>query len=178
MARVFMRIGLALALLLVSLFLYLNFADLSSYRSNVEDAVTAATGREFRIAGEFRPHVFPAPTLVAEDITLANADWAGDTPFVSIGHLSVTVDLWSLITGPARIRTFALRDVAVLLQENEAGEKNWQMTTNEPQPIAPESSNSDTVPAIVNFAEIRNITITRRRAGTEGNHGALPSLAD
>ena len=176
MARVFMRIGLALALLLVSLFLYLNFADLSSYRSNIEDAVTAATGREFRIAGEFRPHVFPTPALVAEDITLANADWAGDTPFVSIGHLSVTVDLWSLITGPARIRTFALRDVAVLLQENEAGEKNWQMKANEPQPIAPESSNSDTVPAIVNFAEIRNIAITRRRAGTEDRVAVLASL--
>ena len=171
-----MRIGLALALLLVSLFLYLNFADLSSYRSNIEDAVTAATGREFRIAGEFRPHVFPTPALVAEDITLANADWAGDTPFVSIGHLSVTVDLWSLITGPARIRTFALRDVAVLLQENEAGEKNWQMKANEPQPIAPESSNSDTVPAIVNFAEIRNIAITRRRAGTEDRVAVLASL--
>ena len=82
MARVFMRIGLALALLLVSLFLYLNFADLSSYRSDIEDAVSAATGREFRIAGEFRPQVFPAPALVAEDITLANADWAGDTPLV------------------------------------------------------------------------------------------------
>ena len=176
MARVLKGIGLTLVLVLLSLFLYLNFADLSSYRSNIEDAVTAATGRQFRIAGEFRPHVFPAPALVAEDITLANADWAGDTPFVSIGHLSVTVDLWSLITGPARIRTFALRDVAVLLQENEAGEKNWRMTANEPQPIAPESSNSDTVPAIVNFAEIRNIAITRRRAGTEDRVAVLASL--
>jgi len=176
MARVFMRIGLVLALLLVSLFLYLNYADLSGYRSNIENAVSAATGREFRIAGEFKPQVFPAPTLVAEDITLANADWAGDTPFVSIGHLSVTVDLWSLIAGPARIRTFSLRDVAILLQENEAGENNWLMTANEPQPMAPEANDADTVPAIVNFAEVRNITITRRRVGADDRVAVLASL--
>jgi uncharacterized protein involved in outer membrane biogenesis len=171
-----MRIGLALALLLVSVFLYLNFADLSRYRSNIEDAVTAATGREFRIAGEFRPRVFPAPALVAADITLANADWAGDTPFVSIGHLSVTVDLWSLIAGPARIRTFILRDVAVLLQENEAGENNWQMMASEPQPMEPDSSDGDTVPAIIDFAEVRNITITRRRVGVGDRVAVLASL--
>ena len=100
MARVLTRIGVVLAVVLIAIFLYLRLADLSSYRSNIEAAVTAATGREFIIAGEFEPQIFPSPALIAEDITLANADWASDTPFVSIGHLSVTVDLWSLIAGP------------------------------------------------------------------------------
>jgi len=175
-ARVLIRIGIALAVILVGLGLYLNFADLSSYRSDVEKAVSAATGRDFRIAGEFKPQVFPAPALIAEDITLANAEWAGDTPFVSVGHLSVTVDLWSLIAGPARIRTFHLRDVDILLQENEAGDVNWLMTAKQRQSVAIEATHDETIPAIINFAELRDIKITRQRPGFEDRVAILASL--
>jgi len=175
-ARLLTRIGIALAVILVALGLYLNFADLGSYRSDVEKAVSAATGREFRIAGDFKPQVFPAPALVVEDITLANAVWAGDTPFVSIGHLSVTVDLWSLVAGPVRIRTFHLRDVDILLQENEAGDANWLMTANQQPSVPIEAADHETEPVIVNFAELRDIKITRRRPGFDDRVAVLASL--
>ena len=82
MVRIVIRTGLALAAILLALVLYLNFADLSSYRSYIETAVTEATGREFRIAGEFEVVVFPAPSVLAEDVSLANAAWASDAPFL------------------------------------------------------------------------------------------------
>jgi len=120
--------------------------------------------------------VFPSPALVAEDITLANAEWAGDTPFVSIGHLSVKVDLWSLIVGPARIRTFHLHDVDILLQENEAGDANWLMTANQRQSVATETAHDEKLPVIINFAELRDIKITRQRPGFDDRVAVLASL--
>ncbi len=49
--RIVVRTGLVLTAVLLALILYLGFADLSSYRSNIETAVTEATGRELKAGG-------------------------------------------------------------------------------------------------------------------------------
>ena len=159
--RVVIRTGLVLATVLLALILYLSFADLSGYRSNIEAAVTEATGREFRVAGEFEVMVFPAPSVLATDVTLANAAWASDAPFLTAGHVSATVDLWSVFSGPVRIRELRLQDVELLLEQNEDGDANWQMTQDD------SPTNGDILPAIVEFAEIRAITIRQRRPAAE-----------
>ena len=60
--------------------LYLTFADRSRFRPQVEAAVSKAAGREFRIAGDFKPKVFPRPSFVATEVTLANAEWGAPDP--------------------------------------------------------------------------------------------------
>jgi AsmA protein len=168
--RVVIRTGLVLAAVLLALILYLSFADLSSYRSNIETAVTEATGREFRIAGEFEVMVFPTPSVLAEDVTLANAAWASDAPFLTAGHVSATVDLWSVFSGPVRIRELRLQDVELLLEENEDGDANWQMTQDD------SPTNGDILPAVIEFAEIRTITIRQRGPAAEDRMVVLAAL--
>ena len=170
MVRIVVRTGLVLAAVLLALILYLSFADLSRYRSNIETAVTEATGREFRISGEFEVRVFPALSVLAEDVTLANATWASDAPFLTAGHVSATVDLWSVFSGPVRIRELRLQDVELLLEENEGGDANWQMTQDD------SPTNGDILPAIIEFAEIRTITIRQRRPAAEDRTVILAAL--
>jgi uncharacterized protein involved in outer membrane biogenesis len=155
---------------LLALILYLSFADLSNYRSNIESAVTEATGRDFRIAGEFNVVVFPALSLIAEDMTLANAAWAADSPFLSVGHVSATIDLWSIISGPVRIRELRLQDVELLLEENKDGDVNWEMTQDE------SPAGGDIVPASIDFAALSSITIRQRRPGVEERVVVLATL--
>ena len=168
--RIVVRTGLVLAAVLLALILYLSFADLGSYRSNIETAVTEATGREFRIAGEFEVTVFPAPSVLAEDITLANAAWASDAAFLTVEHVSATVDLWSVFSGPVRIRELRLQDVELLLEQNEGGDANWQMTQDD------SPTNGDILPAIIEFAEIRTIAIRQRRPAAEDRTVVLAAL--
>ena len=46
-----------LAIAAIGLFLYLSLTDFSEYRSEIEEAVTEATGREFRIGSVELLHV-------------------------------------------------------------------------------------------------------------------------
>jgi len=172
--RLLIGAGVLLGLTLLVLVLFLALTDFSRYRSEIEVAITDATGREFKIAGEFKPIVFPL-SLIAEDISLANAEWGSDSPFLTIGHVSTMVDLSSLFFGPLRIREFRLRDVDLLLEVNPDGDDNWSMLEDD-TPREVETEVSDGIPAILDFAEIRNIIVTYRKAGADDRVITLASF--
>jgi AsmA protein len=177
MKRVLLVAGGLLIVGLAAVVLYLAFADLGRFRPLVETAVKDATGRELRIAGEFRPKVFPSPSLVVADVTLANADWGASTPMVSIGRLTVKIGLWSLVSGPIRIRALELRDVAVLLEQNSSGAANWSMTsaTAAPSKTAPDSA-EPALPVIIERAAISHVDVVWRRPEKADVAAALTSL--
>ena len=157
-----MFIGGLLLILVAAAFLYLSFADLSRYRPEVEAAVSSAIGRDFRITGEFEPKVLPNPSVVAEGVTLANADWGAPTPMVAIGRVSVDVELWSLLFGPIRIKWLELRDVAILLEQNATGDANW-VFGSDTQPEATADSSGARLPVVIELASIENVDLLLRR---------------
>jgi uncharacterized protein involved in outer membrane biogenesis len=165
-----MLIGLGL----IALIMYLALTDFSRYRSDIESVVTEVTGREFRIDGEFSPEFFPL-SLVAGEISLANADWGSDTPFLSIGHISVKIDLGSLFFSTTRVREFRLHDVALLLEVNSEGEDNWSMTTEEPDDQV-DTGNIRGDAIILDLAEVRNVTVIYRVAGEEDRSTTIASI--
>ena len=135
-----------------ALLVTLAVTDFSRYLGDFTDAISDATGREFKIEGEFNPEVFPL-SFVAEDISLANADWGSDSPLLTIGHISVKIDPASLFSGPLRITEFRLHDVAILLEVNADGEDNWSMATEDPE-FDIDSVDSDTNAILLDFAEV------------------------
>ncbi|MCH8073147.1 MAG: hypothetical protein IIA09_14470, partial [Proteobacteria bacterium] len=52
--------------------------DLGMFKDRVEVLVTDLLGREFRIDGELHAHVGTSFELFAEDVYLANPEWADD----------------------------------------------------------------------------------------------------
>src|SRR5262245_36122689 len=125
MKRLLLAVAGSLLVIVVALALYLTCGALGRCRPGVEAAVSKAAGREFRITGEFTPKIFPSPSLVAQGVTLANAEWGAPLPMISVGKLSVEVGLWSLLSGPIRVKRLELQDVAILLEENASGARNW-----------------------------------------------------
>ena len=109
------------ALLVVSVLLYLAFGDLGRHKQTVEDFVSKHTGREFVIEGPFELEVFPVIKVLAERVRFANAAWGSKPQMVEVGHLSAEVRFWSLISGPVDIRAFELKDVDVLLEKRRDG---------------------------------------------------------
>ena len=112
MATIKRVVTIAGALVLVILggaVLYLSLADLSRFRPRLEALVSDVLGRELRIGGDFDLEVLPWPTLVATDVTFANASWGASEPMLSAGRLAVEVGLWSLVSGPIRIRKLELQ---------------------------------------------------------------------
>jgi len=172
--RFLIGLSVFLCVAVFALLVYLAVTDFSRYRGDFTAAISDATGREFKIEGEFNPEVFPL-SFVAEDISLANADWGSDSPLLTIGHISVRIDPASLFSGPLRITEFRLHDVAILLEVNADGEDNWSMATEEPE-FDIDSVDSDTDAILLDFAEVRNIQVTYRVEGSEDRIATLASL--
>ncbi len=78
---------------------------------------------------------------------------------LSAGRLAVEVGLWSLVSGPIRIRKLELHDVAVLLEQNDAGEANWTLPRATPPQ---ETADSEGLPVVVEVASLDNLEVLLR----------------
>ena len=166
--RRFLRIFLAVsAALLLAILLYIAFGGLSRHKGRIEALATEATGRPFAIDGDFELEVLPAIYMRAERVRLGNAPGASARQMVEIGHFSARVGLWSLLSGPVDIRTFELRDVAVVLERDAEGRGNWVFGVEaEPERDADAlGAQATEVPAVILQARLDNVRIAYREPG-------------
>ena len=113
------------ALLLAGIYLYLRNADLSVYEHQIEGFLSEEIGHKLDVDGLFELNFGMLTELTAEEIKLTNSEWQPDPVIASVGHLSVSVDLWSLISGPIIIEALDIRDVRIRLEKNDEGQANW-----------------------------------------------------
>ncbi len=106
-------------------YMYLRNADLSVYEDQIEGFLSEAIGHKLDVDGLFELNFGNLTQITAEEIRLSNTDWQTDPVIASVGHFSVTVDLWSLISGPIIIEELEVRDVQIRLEKNEEKQTNW-----------------------------------------------------
>ena len=111
--------------LILSVVLYLKLADLSGWSGVVESTVAKAIGRELTIAGRFGLDVGSVTRLVAEDVTLANAEWSAAPAMAHVDRVEINLDLWSLVLHPIRIHGVEIQGARLLLEEDAEGRDNW-----------------------------------------------------
>lgn len=158
--------------------LVLVFVDFSRFQPKIEAAVEEATGREFRINGDFRVKVLPSPSILVEDVTLSNAPWGSEPELARIGHFSAKIGLWSLLFRPVVIHDLELKDVEVLLETNPAEEANWDMGgPAEEEPPPAEDQGSGESPIDLRHAVITNVTVVYRTPETGDTEFVLESLS-
>jgi uncharacterized protein involved in outer membrane biogenesis len=160
-----LTIGLALLALVLGVLLYLAFGDLSRHKPRIEEFIAERTGRSFQIQGPFQLKVLPAVSVVAENVRFGNADWGTEQPMIDIGRFATVIDLWSLISGPAEIRSVELSDITVLLEKDAKGNANWVL--QEPAGSEAEDEPADSgvteVPAIIENGQLSNVRVTFRQ---------------
>lgn len=80
------------------------------------------TGREVAINGDFDLALSFNPTLVAEDVTVSNAEWAGDQPMVEVARAEISFALWPLLRhGALQVEQLDLIGPRVRLEKAEDG---------------------------------------------------------
>ena len=89
--------------MLAGLFAYLRNTDLSVYQDQIETYLSSQIGHELQVDGRFELHFGGITRLVAEDVSLANPEWEADALLLEIGHLTLSVDFWSLFSSPVII---------------------------------------------------------------------------
>lgn len=117
-------IGLALVLVLVGP----SFIDWSRYKGEIELKTKEITGRDLVIGGPISVSILPQPTLVAEDIRLANISGAAVADMVTLKSLRVRLALFPLLGGKIKVDNITLVRPVVELETLADGRVNWLMT--------------------------------------------------
>ncbi|HET7203990.1 MAG TPA: AsmA family protein [Steroidobacteraceae bacterium] len=114
--------------LLVTLVLVLALAlawDWNWFKAPIERRVSAATGREFRIAGPLDVDLGRIIIVRAEDMSLANARWSLTPEMGRADLLRIEVPFWPLLRGERTLRRVDVVRPALLLERTRRGAANW-----------------------------------------------------
>jgi uncharacterized protein involved in outer membrane biogenesis len=167
--------------LLLALVLYLAFGDLSRHKGRIEAFVAKKTGRSFAIDGAFELKVLPSVFVAAERVRLGNAEWGKAPQMVEVGRFSTEIGLWSLVSGPADVRSLDLGDVSVVLEKGKDGQGNWVFS--EGAKTEEEQGDADTldpgvteVPAVIRKGQLSNVRVTYREPGKPDRVALLETL--
>lgn len=130
-------------LVFAALAAFLSFADLSKYKSTIEEQAEAATGRKLTIEGDINVSLFPWIKLETGAIQLANAEGFGDEPMISLSSASAGVKLMPLFTGSIELDVVSVEGLQADLQVNAKGVSNLDdLTGDETTEAAAESSST------------------------------------
>ena len=120
-------LGIVLALIIIVLvggFIFIKTFDLNKYKPYVTELAMKETGREVTI-GNAALGISLSPTLVLNDVTMANASWAAEPKMVKVGELEVKLSVLPLLKKQIVIDKVALLNTEIFLTETVDGKQNW-----------------------------------------------------
>ncbi len=116
--------GGSLLAAIVAVIIVLVSADPNEYRSVFEQTIRSATGRDVTIGGvDFALSL--SPTVVLENVTLANVSWGARPQMVVAKRVEVQMALMPLFHGEYVAKRFILRGADILLEVDPKGKSNW-----------------------------------------------------
>lgn len=113
---------------LVGGFIFLKTFDLNKYKSYAEDIVYKQTGRKLSLNGEAGLKISLIPTVVLNDVSLSNAEWAKPEDMIKAEKIEVSMDILPLLHKQVVINTVHLTRPQVNLAVSKNGTPNWAFT--------------------------------------------------
>lgn len=119
-------IGLVVVIAVAGYLFVRNF-DLNKYKSDISLLAQERLGRKLAINGDARLGISFSPTLIVNDVELANADWASQPQMVKVGSLEIKLALLPLLKRQVVIDNITLQNPVINLEINSDGTPNWNM---------------------------------------------------
>lgn len=117
-------LGLVLLIGIPGYFFIKNF-DLNKYKSYASQIVEEQLGRKFSINGEASIGISLVPTLILEDVELANPSWAKNPEMVKIKKLELKFALMPLLKKQIVVDKAILTNPEVYLEVAKDGAASW-----------------------------------------------------
>lgn len=112
----------------ISGYYFIKNFDLNKYKSYAEQLVEEQLGRKFAINGEASIGISLVPTLVLEDVELANASWASNPQMLKVKKLELKFAILPLLDKKIVVDKAILINPEVYLEVSRAGEGNWDFS--------------------------------------------------
>ena len=117
-----------IVLLLVAVvggYIFINTFDFNKYKGYVTELASKELGRKLAINGDASVGISLVPTIVLEDVELANASWASAPQMVKVEKLEVRFSLLPLLKKQIEIDNINLVKPQIYLETAKNGEQNW-----------------------------------------------------
>lgn len=113
----------------ISAYVFVRNFDLNQYKSYVENLATKQLGRKLVINGNASVGISLLPTLIVEDVELANASWASQPQMVKVKSLEIQLSLLPLLHKQVVIDKLVLDQPQIYLETAKDGQANWDFGT-------------------------------------------------
>ncbi|TAL00805.1 MAG: AsmA family protein [Rhodospirillaceae bacterium] len=147
-----------IAVLVIGLGIFLATFDVGKYKGLIEEQAKAATGRDVTI-GTVRMALSLTPTVLVEDVTLANAPWGSRPQMVTVKKLEARAALLPLLSGHIDIGKISVSDADVLLEVNKQGVANWEFAGASKDATAPQNPSGAQSALSVGAVEVTNLKL-------------------
>lgn len=135
-AVVVIFLGIVIIAGITGYFFVRNF-DLNKYKSYASEIVENQLGRKLAINGNASLGISLIPTVIVEDVELANAPWAANPQMVKIQKLELKFALLPLLKKQIVIDKAILSAPQIYLETAKDGKNNWEFqTVKKTQPVA------------------------------------------
>jgi len=132
MKKFFKFAGILLLVLAIVLvgggYYFIKNFDLNKYKNYAEDLVYKETGRKLAINGEASLGISLIPTLIVNDVELANPEWAKQPQMLKIKQLELKFALLPLLRKEVMIDNVALVNPEVYLEKSAEGRVSWDFS--------------------------------------------------
>ncbi|WP_317057130.1 AsmA family protein [Roseovarius rhodophyticola] len=108
------------------------------------DQISNMTGRQVTMTGDTTVSFYPVLGISTGAVTVANADWAGDTPMFQAESLKIGVEPQALFGGDIRITGLEAIGPQINLRRDKNGRVNWELGV---EGVAPSGQSDDGAPA-------------------------------
>lgn len=125
--RVAWILGAAVPVAAVAGVVWVGTRDLSRFQARLTDQVRKATGREITARVPLTFRIGTQPAMVAEGVTLSNAQWGSRPELARVRKLTLFLDPASLFLGEIKIGRVVVEGADIMVERNEAGDTNLEM---------------------------------------------------
>ncbi len=131
----FSTIFILFAVLIVGVFVFIKTFDLNSYKAYAEKVVQEQLGRKLSLNGEAYLGISLVPTIILEDVELANPSWAKNPQMVKVKKLDVKFAILPLLKQQIVIDKVILEEPQINLEVAQNGDASWDFPAlDTPQP--------------------------------------------
>lgn len=127
-AKIFLSLVAAIFILLVLLFTYISTPY---FTATVGSWFTNRSGRNIVLEGNIKTHLWSwEPRFILTGVKIGNAEWGSEPTMFSAKKIEFSVKLFELLRGNVVMPELIIEQPDLLLEKNENGDANWNLTTN------------------------------------------------
>lgn len=102
-----------------------SLVDWNTYKVQIAERVSAATGRAVELRGDLSLSLLPSPALTVRDARLANAPGAAEPDMARLKKLDVRVALGPLLGGRIQVESITMVEPTFVVEVLPDGRVNW-----------------------------------------------------